>query len=182
MAGSGGAVELTWDPNPEEDVQFYHVYRGATDDFVLDESSRIGSTAETDFTDPSPGGDTHYKVTAVDFSGNEGLAALTSGVTGVPLPSVTSRFQLYPAHPNPFLSGSRVAFEVPEGGAEISLAVFDIRGRLVRSLYRGWGNAGVAELEWDGRDERGVDVPGGVYFLRFTAPGFEEKARLVRIR
>jgi hypothetical protein len=182
MAGSGGAVELVWDPNPEEDVQFYHLYRGSSDDFELDETSRIGSTVGTAFTDPAPGGDTHYKVTAVDFSGNESLAALTSGVTGVPLPSITSRFQLYPARPNPFRAGSRVAFEVPEGGAEISLAVYDVRGRLVRSLYSGWRDAGVAELTWDGRDERGVDVPGGVYFLRFAAPGFEEKARLVRLR
>lgn len=180
-AGIGGSVVLSWEPNPEEDVQYYNVYRGTTEDFVPDGSSRIGSAPTPGFTDSSPGGETVYKVTAVDFSGNESPPALTSGVTGSPLPAVTSRFQLYPAQPNPFRAGSRIAYEVPAGGADLSLLVFDVQGRVVRNLFTGWRDGGVAELRWDGRDDRGLAVPAGMYFLRLSASGFDAKARLVRI-
>ena len=49
---------------------------------------------------------------------------------------------------------------------DVSLAIFDIRGRLVRVLVDEKLDAGTYREPWDGRDQTGRFVPGGVYFSR----------------
>ena len=91
-SSAGGGFDLSWDPNPEPDVRYYNVYRGASEGFVADDLSRIGATAGNSFSDPAPGGETYYQVAAVKLSGNEGPPATTHGAVGVGRPQITSRF------------------------------------------------------------------------------------------
>ena len=56
---------------------------------------------------------------------------------------------------------------------DLTAEIFDLRGEKVRTLYSGQRRVasapGVPELDcWDGRDERGGLVPGGVYILRLV--------------
>jgi hypothetical protein len=74
------------------------------------------------------------------------------------------------AWPNPSPGGTRLAFSLPSV-AEVSLDVFDVRGRRVRHLDGGSFGEGQHELFWDGRDSRGEDVPAGVYLTRYTVAG-----------
>lgn len=91
------------------------------------------------------------------------LAADTSGVPMVPVASVR-------AAPNPFNGGTTVAFTVPaEGPAE--LVVFDLRGRTVRTLFRGYHAAGSDSADWDGRTDAGRTVAAGVYVVRLESGG-----------
>ena len=60
--------------------------------------------------------------------------------------------------------------------------IFDLSGRRIRSLARGVLPAGERRLVWDGRDEQGTRVEGGLYFVRATLPGFEVKRRVVIVR
>jgi hypothetical protein len=62
-----------------------------------------------------------------------------------------------------------------------SLAIFDVRGRRVRTLaQRQLFESGIHELRWHGDDERGGSVPPGVYFLRFDgAAGMQIRKLLV---
>lgn len=53
-------------------------------------------------------------------------------------------------------------------GASAALDVFAPKNRLVRSVKSDPGKAGQVELKWDGKDEQGKKVPGGLYFLRPT--------------
>lgn len=48
----------------------------------------------------------------------------------------------------------------------VALGVYDVAGRLVRQVHRGAMQAGTHERTWDGRDERGTEVAGGVYLVR----------------
>jgi len=83
-------------------------------------------------------------------------------------------FHLFPARPNPAVSGTTVRFVLP-GEGRVRADVFDVMGRRVRSLYRGFLPAGAQALAWDGRDERGNESAAGVYFIRIHT-GREEKA------
>lgn len=67
------------------------------------------------------------------------------------------------ASPNPFNSSVSIVAEVPEPGFE--LAVYDVRGRRVRTLARGVP-PGRYVLSWDGRDDEGRPAGSGVYILR----------------
>jgi flagellar hook assembly protein FlgD len=64
----------------------------------------------------------------------------------------------------------------------MELAVYDANGRLVRRLASGSLQPPVGGATWDGRDNVGRGVAGGVYFCRLTNAGKEVVARLVRVR
>ena len=55
--------------------------------------------------------------------------------------------------------------------ASVHLALYDARGRLVRSLLEGERPAGASFVDWDGRDQAGRDAAAGLYFVRFQARG-----------
>lgn len=67
--------------------------------------------------------------------------------------------------PNPFNPMTAIAYEVGRSGP-VKLHVFDVSGRLVRSLVDGLQPAGKHVVKWDGRDDRGNAVASGRYFYR----------------
>ncbi len=72
--------------------------------------------------------------------------------------------------PNPSQGESRFAFELP-AATNVSMDIFDVRGRRVRSLGGSEFGEGNGHLIWDGRDARGTDLPTGVYLARFNVGG-----------
>jgi hypothetical protein len=66
--------------------------------------------------------------------------------------------------------------------ANADAALFDLAGRRLRTFYRGSLARGVTTLHWDGRDERGVTLPAGTYFVRLAADGRQGLAIVVRSR
>ncbi len=73
------------------------------------------------------------------------------------------------SYPNPFNPSTTIRYTLPEA-ARVSLAVYDVGGRLVRTLVRGANKpAGVFEGTWNGTDDAGKVVASGVYFYRLTA-------------
>jgi flagellar hook assembly protein FlgD len=67
-----------------------------------------------------------------------------------------------------FSERTTVSFTIP-GNMNVSLAIYDLQGRLVRRLAHGWLNIGYKEYAWDGKDMKGVPVGSGVYFYGLKA-------------
>ncbi|NNE34631.1 MAG: T9SS type A sorting domain-containing protein [Rhodothermales bacterium] len=74
-------------------------------------------------------------------------------------------FELYQSFPNPATSSTTVAYSLPNS-AEISLALYDRTGKLVRRIDSGSRPPGRYELEIDTSG-----LSGGVYFYRLSANG-----------
>jgi hypothetical protein len=78
-------------------------------------------------------------------------------------------------YPNPVVSGSgsSIYFTVTSdmGASDVELSVYDVSGRLVRSLVTGVRNPGAHTLTWDLRGQDGRQVSSGVYFYRLRAGG-----------
>jgi len=73
-------------------------------------------------------------------------------------------------YPNPFNPSTSLRYTIPEGGAvEVSLEVFDVRGRSVRTLFEGKREPGMYEVHWDGKNDRGVGVAGGIYLAKLRS-------------
>jgi len=83
--------------------------------------------------------------------------------------------------PNPITRSSTIDLLMPEAG-KARVAIFDVRGMLVRTLVDGGLPAGSSGLCWDGRSDDGSEVTAGVYFLRLTALGQVEVKKLVMVR
>jgi hypothetical protein len=96
--------------------------------------------------------------------------------------SLADAFELRQNAPNPFNPTTTIAFQVPEGGAQVSLQVYDIAGRLVRTLVDGYEPSGSRTVVWDGRDDEGQPVAGGIYFSRMTAGEFSETAKMIMLK
>jgi DNA-binding beta-propeller fold protein YncE len=93
-------------------------------------------------------------------------------------PLLAGGFSLYQNAPNPMTDDTVIRFAVPDGGEQVSLQIYDARGRLVRTLVDGWQPAGVAAVSWDGRDRAGAAVPAGAYFYRLQSGGAGETRKL----
>jgi hypothetical protein len=118
-----------------------------------------------------------------DLQANADLAAagfdsLTSDAPevapGARLPIVS----LGPAVPNPFNPTTRLELDV-RVARPVSVAVYDVRGQLVRTLLEARREPGRYSLTWDGRDGAGHRVASGAYFARLQSGDVLQVQRLV---
>jgi hypothetical protein len=91
-------------------------------------------------------------------------------------------FALHQSSPNPFSGGTtRIGFALPRE-TRATLRVFDVRGRLVRTLVDGALPAGRHDVTWDGRNTQDRPVASGVYFYRLRTGEEEATRKLLLLR
>ncbi|MFC2077115.1 S8 family serine peptidase [candidate division KSB1 bacterium] len=94
------------------------------------------------------------------------------------------RFNLAQNYPNPFNAGTVIEFHLPDGlEGEVKLAAYNILGREVKSLLNENLLPGAHRVEFNGTDDRGSELPSGVYFYRLWVngkPGGTRRMVLVR--
>ena len=89
-------------------------------------------------------------------------------------------------YPNPFNPETWIPYQLAEP-AEVTLAIYDINGQLVRRLAVGHQAAGVYQSQsravyWDGRNQFGGSVASGLYFYTLTAGDFTATRRMVILK
>lgn len=177
----GGAVALTWEVATDEDFRYFKVYRGDEPDFTVDPQQPVHTTTGTDWIDPVGDFQSYYKLAAVDFAGNESLAAMPQSVSGAG-GAVVPRLQLAQNTPNPFNPMTMIAFELPAKNA-VWLRVYDVSGGLVSTLVGGEiRTSGRHEILWDGKDLSGGRVASGTYFYRLEAGDHVQTKRMTLLK
>jgi len=88
--------------------------------------------------------------------------------------------KLFQNYPNPVREKTMVRFSVP-ANTSISLDIYDISGRLVKTLARGIPGAGSYFSVWNGTDNNGKTVPGGVYLCNLKAGSYSLTKKLLVI-
>lgn len=124
-------------------------------------------------------------LTLLAFSGAtwEGVAApseMAGPTADVPATAVGAP-AVYPARPNPFAGETEISYALPVG-TRVSLRLYDVSGRLVRTLVDGARDAGVHHARWDGRNDAGAKVVSGIYFVKFSADGITRSDRILKLR
>jgi len=130
--------------------------------------------------DQSKAGLTLEKVETADRSGTVRIeAAKVNGASALP-----RAYALSQNSPNPFNPSTTISYEIPEnnGGAKVSLSVFNIRGQKVITLVDELKDAGQYSINWDGRDLSGNRVSSGVYFYRMQAGTFTATRKMVILK
>ncbi|HEY2924421.1 MAG TPA: M6 family metalloprotease domain-containing protein [Candidatus Eisenbacteria bacterium] len=118
------------------------------------------------------------------LAAGEGTPGSEYGPVQVSVPTSTQApraFALGPIRPNPFNPEATLPVSLDRDG-RFALRVFRVDGVLVRTLHDGPGIAGVRLFRWDGRDDAGRVVPGGVYLIELKSGDRSrvEKAILLR--
>jgi hypothetical protein len=171
--------QLTFALWPVRDLDFY----------LLDaDSNVVQSAASTDqpenlvYNTPSPG---HYIWKVVAFTNpdtanfaisQQVCVAATNGVGD----RVSTGLRFLPASPNPFRNHTTLRWALPQAGP-VRLKVFDVAGRLTRTMQDGWMSPGEHSAVWDQRDDAGRVVSAGLYFVRFEAAGSKLGQKVILI-
>ena len=96
-------------------------------------------------------------------------------------PDVRLRTLMLPNVPNPFNPSTEIRWELATAGPT-QLALYDLRGRLVRSVDLGPLAAGSGSWIWDGIDDRGGPAASGTYIARLTSGPGSVAQKIVLIR
>ena len=109
-------------------------------------------------------------------------AYLTTAVADSRDEALPLQFELAQNAPNPFAirfaQSTMIHYNLAEPGP-VSLRIFNLLGQEVAVLVQRWQNRGSYTAPWDGRDQRGLAVPAGVYFYQLRAPGFSATKKLI---
>lgn len=99
-----------------------------------------------------------------------GTPNYTYSEPGVSLRELPGMTQLLPNAPNPVAAmGTDIRFRLAQDGT-VRVSIFDVQGRVVRTLAEGFETAGEHAVHWDGRDARGSTLASGLYFYTLTSP------------
>ena len=111
----------------------------------------------------------------LDWMGN----STGSDITGTgEVPAVNSLSQNFP---NPFNPSTTIEFGL-RGKGHVSLVIYDVAGRLVKTLVDEERGAGGHKVVWDGKNNTGSTVASGIYFYRLVAGDFVQTKKLVLLR
>ena len=90
-------------------------------------------------------------------------------------------FRLQGNIPNPFTSQTSISFSLARE-EDVRLRVYDLAGRVVRTVLESRLGAGRHQVAWDGRDDAGRSVAQGIYFLRLRAGSFKADRKMALLR
>jgi len=108
-----------------------------------------------------------YRLGDVDYYGvvtyhaTRSVTVTTTLVTGK-----INQFTLLDAYPNPFNPNTTLKYSIPNYVALVNIQVFDISGKLVKTLVDEKQSSGWHEIQWDGTNQSGLDMSGGAYLAR----------------
>ena len=118
-------------------------------------------------------------------SGRLDCCAAVNAVVGVeesPKPeAISMKFSLFQNLPNPLHHTTSITFALPKDG-RVSLRIYDITGRLVRTLVDEKKISGIYEVYWDGKDGENQKVTSGIYFYQLKSNNGRLTKRLILLR
>jgi hypothetical protein len=178
-----GGVSLSWTYDPAA-VDGCHVYRriGSGPEVRLTDSLLTDRDGRISFVDPAaglPAGVPASYRYALLRNGRE--IARSDAVTVTPGGATPSAFRLAPVFPNPFNPSTNVNFAVPRP-AQVAVKVYDLTGRLVRTLVAADLPAAEHVVVWDGRDSGGRTAASGTYYCRMTSEGFSAVRKMTLVK
>jgi len=174
----GGHVVIYWSTSYEHNLLGFNLYRTSREDLRPLEKHRLNKElirgkSPYRFVDRTArwGEVYYYWLEDVDVTGRTVL----HGPVSVTYSQVTPRiYALYQNYPNPFRLGdirspqTIIKYELPRP-SEVSIQIYNLLGQRVRTLIEKRQAPGVYSLTWDGKDDRGIPVSSGVYFLQMQA-------------
>lgn len=116
---------------------------------------------------------------ALSFDGNRVETLLPP--PALHLEALPQSYALYPAHPNPFNPETTIPFYLPAAG-RLSLTVYDLLGRPVRTLVDGPMRAGHHSLTWRGNNDAGQSVGSGLYLVEMRAPQWRQIRKVMLLK
>jgi len=131
-----------------------------------------------------------FQVTGEDYSADFASAAIRGIDNGsmdaelegyTPKDELPATFKLVQNTPNPFNPMTTIAFNVPHE-SQVAIRVYDVTGRVVRTLVDGVTEPGRHAAVWDGRNDHGEHCGSGVYFCVMETPEYHGSNKMMLLK
>ncbi|GBD92266.1 flagellar basal body rod modification protein [bacterium BMS3Abin04] len=104
------------------------------------------------------------------------------GVTGIKNNNVLpAKYQLFQNYPNPFNPTTKISYTLPSS-SNVTLKIYDMLGREVKTLVNKEQNAGAYNLTWDGTNNNGNLVTSGMYIYQIHANNFIKSSKMILMK
>ena len=90
-------------------------------------------------------------------------------------------YKLYNAYPNPFNPTTQIKYDLPED-AMVSITIYDIMGRSIKSLVNSNQSAGYRSIQWNATNNLGEPVSAGMYIYMIQAGEFRQTKKMVLLK
>ena len=180
------SLMLSWEPSVDvdDDTLYYrvHLYSGHVD--TTFESVNTMNLPLEDLSFFSPDSLINWSVTVSDPDDSSATALnapLTFTLTYVEVAlsgTLPENYVLMPCYPNPFNPTTTLQYGLPEI-ADVSLIIFDVSGRKIKSWHVDNRQPGWHKVTWDGKDQSGSLVSTGVYIYSLQAGYFVDTKKMV---
>lgn len=159
---------ITWSkPSGEGNVAGYNIYRADSTAPYIEDFELDGQSSDTTFSKKFIGsGNFKLIVTAYDENGLETVPSepffieIQVPTSVIEEPGVPAKFALYNNYPNPFNPTTNISYDIPKS-TDVEISIYDITGRLVRTVVNGVKNAGTHTFTFDASN-----LSSGVYLYR----------------
>ena len=96
-------------------------------------------------------------------------------------PSILQHQMAISCYPNPFSDKSTISVKASEPGIH-GLNIYNIKGQLIRSYGNSSKSSGDHTFQWDGRDNSGNQVSGGIYFIKVQSGQRTASSKILYMR
>ena len=93
------------------------------------------------------------------------------------IPIQQSEFMLYQNYPNPFITVTKISYNLPINIKNPTIEIFNIKGQIIKKLKIQNSKFKINEVVWDGKDEHKNQVSSGIYLYRIKTDDFVSKTK-----
>ncbi len=179
IAANGGSCDLTWETADNRPVTGWLVSRYEDGSIVQLTATPLPATARQ-FVDNEFSEGSEYLITALHpYGGRTEFGPYA--VESVSAVGEFVRTALMPCEPNPSQGSTRIGFSLARGGMA-TLEIYDVAGRLVRTLLSGEKPEGTSSVIWNGCNDKGRQLGAGTYFYRLQTESGVMTRKMLLVR
>ena len=175
-------IQLSWEMSDEEDFQYFVLEKSTDEAFTEPEAFEMVDTTYLDL-DYILNESNYYRLAAVDHAGNmsEYSSVVDIAVLSIDLDLIPDVYALHQNYPNPFNPVTTLRYDLPED-AMVSIRIYDVMGRRVKSLVNTTQTAGYRSVRWDATNSFGEPVSAGMYIYMIQAGEFTKTKKMVLLK
>jgi hypothetical protein len=180
----GTYVLLTWSPVSDDDFQYYILERST--DSVFTEDVVSNELIINYYEDDSLEYDTEYFYRLSYYNGvhqseYSDVLSVTLEWMDVDVDQLPTVYALHQNYPNPFNPTTQIKYDLPED-ALVSITIYDIMGRSIRSLVKSRQTAGYRSVQWNATNNTGQPVSAGLYLYTIQAGDYIQTKKMVLLK
>ena len=115
--------------------------------------------------------------------GNDSIRYFTFSTTQLGLDpfNIPVNYSLKQNYPNPFNPFTTIKYQIAKSEF-VSISIFDLAGNRIKNILNLHANSGLGYATWDGKNEIGQNVSGGIYLYKIDTPSFSQTRKMVLLK